>query len=1271
MTDREVESRLELVLDLLSNQRYGEAAPLVERLAGKKADTVDAAGASLEQRLVDAIAAAPREGRSVVLTVLQGQYDQRLKSASGVTQLQQIVADWPPELFGDAALLTLAANEAASGAPQRSAQIYRVAREARVAAGDAAPSWLRLREAANWRRAGRDDLASAAASGLREIAEPLRAPSPPRPPSAPPSGWLSWLCEFASDQNGRSGGGPSGGFQNAPVAANDTGVYVVREDSLLAYDAASGRLNWAAEVAQRGTSQRGRRESTPVGSIACDDQFVYAVAASPERRIATPDTLRSSIESHWRRRSDTAETPNRLVALDAAAGGKLRWALDGADADSPVSGAAFLGPPKPAETRLYALTSRDQTVSLVEVAADTGEVRWTQPLVRFERAAPARVAEIPAIPVVGERLIYCPTARGAVAAVDPVRRRLAWIHYLPVPAEAQDGRPQRGWQGLNAGDLRAWENDEVAWRHSAVIENGDRLIVATPAAPTIEALDPATGESIWAVSRDEGLSIAGVVDDSVVVIESGAISSWAVSDGRELWSVSLDGDRPVGHGAVVGDRVIVPTRSGRFAVVCAGETESARLEWVSTDTNPLVAPVQLGDLIVSAGGLFSCSDRAVGRWACDADRAPTREAASLSYWQGRYEAAPDDPQAIARYAAALLESADAGRIAPVEAASELERLEAGPRADAFAAALRLTAEGADPSTLLATARRLSNSPAADCVLRRSGGLELRAARLAEGVLSRREPEPEPAEPPERGASITWSTHHVRSQLAVGTPEPILTRSSRRRHSGRRFQHQTFEPAIREPSPTDPTDLQLITRGNQTVVVATNRFGEGVFAEALPSGPPDRRSNRPPDPGEPNHCLWRGRLAVRLEDGYAVYRLNPAEGSLAGGRAGLLWTSRSASRADWPDPLDDTPAVESPMAIGPWGVVSISDRSLACRDLESGRLAWRRPLAGRANATRVLAVNDRLIVCDGENPALRLAAWTGEPSGAEGRFPAPDSWVCQAGDALLTQSKARESRRFSIWPLADENEPKLWERSFPADSVAALCGGDLLLVLDPDCRLTAIDIARGEERFETRLPAFDDSPVRDLRARPLGERILVEVDRGTAMLDQARGAAPLGPEPLLTGELHCLDRKSGEPAWVSPAIIQRMAVLQTAIADPPVLLLARGAASASGESDDTPELVLAALDARTGATLMRRSGLPADQPIEAPPAWAVLERGDTERVVARVGRVALRLETTDRPAPPRPPMDARVEDPDAQRRPDLEDLEQGVDRLFQWIEEAEQ
>lgn len=128
--------------------------------------------------------------------------------------------------------------------------------------------------------------------------------------------------------------------------------------------------------------------------------------------------------------------------------GKLKWEVGGntGEDDPKLAGAFFLGPPLPLLGRLYVLAEmKGQEIRLLVLSAKTGQLEWSQQLAVVEQNIlqdPFRRAA-GAMPSFADGVLVCPTAAGAIVALDLTTRSLLWGYQYP--------RDQRG--QVNLGRL--------------------------------------------------------------------------------------------------------------------------------------------------------------------------------------------------------------------------------------------------------------------------------------------------------------------------------------------------------------------------------------------------------------------------------------------------------------------------------------------------------------------------------------------------------------------------------------------------------------------------------------------------------------------------------------------------------------------------------------------------------------------------------------------------------------------------------------------------
>ena len=1307
-TSRGSERALELLVELLDAERYSEAAPLFDRLMQEEIDHFDGADRSVRRAATQAVADRP-DAIEAMRVVLDGEYQRALGSATTAASLRSVIARYPPEVFGAASMAMLARAEADAGNYRTAAQVAATALETFPAANAALRGEMRQIEAANGFRTlgSQSEQGVLAGADLEEVARgtasafkrsvALRAPdawlSPMQSAAPPPlpDSWLAWRARLARSAS-NSEPITVGKAERLPATraiAVDGVVVAPRADGLVAFDAASGKRQWRVDFSGPGKAggrgdlidRRASFGSRVTGALTSDGESVFVVSPAARPPVGTRRRMERSLFAFGRAAGSERPAPvNRLASYDIAAAGKLRWRIDGSDAAGPLPGVSFLGPPTVDESRLYALAEIEQSIVLLQLEAETGRITWRQPLLRCDREPSARVVALGARPTVGERLVYCPTGRGAVVAIDPIRQTLAWVHDIEVDPERAQRLRRQGWGafGEQANDR---ERDGGDWAHCRLLAVDDVLLVVTPSTPELTALAPATGEALWRQEASGARLLSATCDGLAIVVGDDAVTAWRVSEGELAWSTSLPaGAAPRGDGLLIGNDYALPLSTGELFVVDAA-TGEARGDLLSMGANPLEDPPSLGNLLYHEGAIFAVSPEAIEAYRQRPAKSSgvATNSTDPAELRRRLAANPDDRELAERLAARLArldtDSEQAGR--------DLPTLVSGARAEAIAALLRLRASGEAEGLdrRLVEAERLVRSPSGEVVLQPSEGLSARASRLAiaslaeglkrdveddslETIISRVAGVPAATAGPDDDRQVstppTWSTWQVSHQRSVDESAPDAGSNSSRRRRAR----QGVSPIRIPVASTGPRGVAFwaIESGESSdaVLLGVSRDGERLFAEKASDAVtrPSRASHRV---GSPGTRVWRDWMVTPVDGGYRVVRFGHRvdnTGSIGAPRP-ISWSSVQASQSDWDASAND--ARELPVGVGPWGVLAWQGEAMTCRDLRTGRLQWRRRF--RSEPQRALLYDDVVYAVLRDRTALRLTAWSGELEGADTwQAPPTKTWRGFADGRLLSEERVGGDRTYRIAPI-DPHEGAT-ERTFdaPATTLATVVDDRQLALLDESNLLTLVDIGAASEVFSAPLPVRDELPVRAMRAHRHAGRLLVEVDRANPLIDRTAKLAPLGSEPLLSGELHCLDPETGASLWRGPAEVSSLALIEPTITDSPLLFLARRRVAepdAGGERPGSVDLVT--LDLLSGATVSRDVGLPvapADQP--AWPVWVQRERlGESDRLLARVGGAWLTFKPTREARPPRPPLTARVEDPDARRPPNFSDLLEGL------------
>ncbi len=311
-----------------------------------------------------------------------------------------------------------------------------------------------------------------------------------------------------------------------------------------------------------------------------------------------------------------AQTPvgprwNRLSAYEIATG-ELRWQIGG-KATGPADvygGFRFLGAPLPMDDLLFGIARREDVqklkaivqgedeLKLMAIDGQTGHLRWSVGLgVLPPHLADAIGRRRMACPVtLADGRLLCPTAGGALIAVDPVTRGLAWACRYPVKPHDPPTRPINGMGATPMAD--AWWNE---WREVTCVTTSRLAVFASPESDELHAIDLGDGRPIWSIARGGALHLAGLFEDLAIVIEPMAVRAHDLQTGRVQWRCETG--EVSGRGTIVGTKLLQPRRAGGVAVVDLHDG-SRRDSLVSTET-------VLGTLIPCADGWISQTDQAL------------------------------------------------------------------------------------------------------------------------------------------------------------------------------------------------------------------------------------------------------------------------------------------------------------------------------------------------------------------------------------------------------------------------------------------------------------------------------------------------------------------------------------------------------------------------------------------------------------------------------------------------------------------------------------
>lgn len=306
-------------------------------------------------------------------------------------------------------------------------------------------------------------------------------------------------------------------------------------------------------------------EFHPLTNLLFRDATVGHISSDGQRLFVLEDVAvltRNQSGYQWDDSADTddpfgmAWATNRLTAYDLATG-RERWTIGGPAGDDPyappLAGSFFLGAPLAVGDELFAVATLGEEIRLWSLDAATGRPRWWQLLAyadtKIERDIARRWIGSPI--AAGQGILVCPTTVGWVVAVDTARRSLMWAHrYLP-PVEDPQSDP--GLQFLPQRGL----NDQ--WAVGSPMIVGQSVLFAPPDGQDLICLNLGDGALKWQHPRGEGLLVAGVAADRVLILEATGLQALSLGTGEVLWRCPWDSGRnPIGRGVVAGDRFILP-----------------------------------------------------------------------------------------------------------------------------------------------------------------------------------------------------------------------------------------------------------------------------------------------------------------------------------------------------------------------------------------------------------------------------------------------------------------------------------------------------------------------------------------------------------------------------------------------------------------------------------------------------------------------------------------------------------------------------------------
>ncbi len=310
-------------------------------------------------------------------------------------------------------------------------------------------------------------------------------------------------------------------------------------------------------------AQRVWRDVT-VGTLSCDPQRVYSIEDA-----GMTDGVHYAINGQA---DPLMPKPyNKLMAFGLGTG-RAEWEVGGPRVanDDPIGGTFFLGPPLPLGQQLYCLSERNNEIALMVLHAGTGKLLWEQrllaPAMNLKVNRQRRLTGLS--PAFGQGVMICPTAAGAVVAVDVSRRMLLWAYkYESDQTEDTMVTNMAMMQGRNFEFLQESIHPEDCWADSVPVVTGSRVLLTPNDSQELHCLDLSTGKLQWALPRGDGIYLAGVYDGMAIVVGRKQIRAVHLTDGHDAWPMPVPISLPAGRGYLAEGKCHLPLAGGEIASI--------------------------------------------------------------------------------------------------------------------------------------------------------------------------------------------------------------------------------------------------------------------------------------------------------------------------------------------------------------------------------------------------------------------------------------------------------------------------------------------------------------------------------------------------------------------------------------------------------------------------------------------------------------------------------------------------------------------------------
>lgn len=328
------------------------------------------------------------------------------------------------------------------------------------------------------------------------------------------------------------------------------------------------------------------------GSCVADRQYAYFIG---ERFITFPEQMEAQ--------SGSGRLRNQILACKLT-DGSVNWQTG---LSPTLAEVYFLSQPILQGGRLYVIGEIESQLKLFVLRCADGELEWQLSLAALKhdlQLHPSRRYRQLAVHWQDGRLI-CATGAGCVLSLNVVTRNYEWAYRY----RGREMIPRTAARMGPFGDPSKVV-PHTGWQRIGIARDARHVYFVSPESDSLQALDSHTGELRWELPRQDGLFLAGLVANRLLVVGFRSLQGIDPETGMIVWQRAID--RPSGMGVVRGNQYLLPLESGPVLLVDGASGKTVR--GAQGDQPPL------GNLVSGNGMLVSLTPKTLevyGDWEAE------------------------------------------------------------------------------------------------------------------------------------------------------------------------------------------------------------------------------------------------------------------------------------------------------------------------------------------------------------------------------------------------------------------------------------------------------------------------------------------------------------------------------------------------------------------------------------------------------------------------------------------------------------------------------